>query len=284
MNLREVNCYNCNSEMCEPYAEENGFRLVRCKGCGLLYVRKRPDDSQITDAHQAGQHGGSRSLDVTGSFSKQKVVKYSRVLTELYGGEAEQQGSPLRWLDIGCGHGEFLLAIQEFFGPSVRARGIEPNVAKQVSARRHGADVSYFELSEHNIKYSRLSLLNVYSHLPDPPATLGAWRRLLLPGGEILLQTGDTANLCSKDHYRPFYLPDHLSFASESIVVGILERVGFEILAVRKYPLLEAGPVTWVKEGLKVIWPGKSSRLRYLLGNQHFSETDMYIRARLRSA
>ena len=35
---------------------------------------------------------------------------------------------------------------------------------------------------------------------------------------------------------RPFYLPDHLSFASESIIIRILERLGFEILSVKKYP------------------------------------------------
>ena len=126
MVLREVDCYSCCSAAYEPYAFENGFGLVRCKSCGLLYVRLRPDDMEISEAHQAGQHGGSDGLDVTGSFSRRKVATYMKILEDFYGHDLGDRRYPQRWLDIGCGHGEFLLALKRYFGPAIIARGVEP--------------------------------------------------------------------------------------------------------------------------------------------------------------
>ena len=103
---------------------------------------------------------------------------------------------------------------------------------------------------------------------------------MLAPNGELLIQTGDTAGLTSQQHYRPLYLPDHLSFASEKIVVEILRSIGFDIVAICKYPLLENDALTWIKESVKLVWPGQSSRLRYLLSSRRFPDTDMYVRAR----
>ena len=180
MQLRQVNCYNCNSNACESYADENGYHLVRCTECGLLYVRHCPDDAVITQAHQTGQHGGASALEVTGIFNWQKVAKYRRMLSDIYM-EERPPTTMLRWLDIGCGHGEFLVALHEFFGPLMRAQGVEPNVHKQASARRHGVDVAFFDLENHEEKYDRISLLNVYSHLPNPPEILGV-NRAGIPG------------------------------------------------------------------------------------------------------
>ena len=200
--VREVNCYYCQSALVEPYAEENGYALVRCLGCGLLYVRMRPDASEITQAAKTGQHGGSKVLDVTGRFSSRKVVGYSRILSDIYGQGGAVNGG-WRWLDIGCGHGEFVLALQQYFGSSIQVRGVEPNIHKQRSARSRGLDVTYFDLDSHGETYDRVSLLNVFSHLPDPPEILRQWTKLLAPNGELLLETGDTAGLPSSHHYRP---------------------------------------------------------------------------------
>jgi hypothetical protein len=105
--------------------------------------------------------------------------------------------------------------------------------------------------------------LNVYSHLPDPPAFLAMLRGLLNHHGELLIETGNSAGFDARSHYRPFYLPDHLSFASQDIVVGILQRLGFEIVSIRTYPLLSLRPLRILKEIAKALIPGRQSQLRY---------------------
>ena len=96
-----------------------------------------------------------------------------------------------------------------------------------------------------------------------------------------MLQTGDTADFSSEEHYRPFYLPDHLSFASEKVVTDILKRLGFEILSVNKYPYLSFSIKAMAKEIVKAFLPQYKSRIRYYRKWKRYSQTDMFIRAKL---
>lgn len=130
-----------------------------------------------------------------------------------------------------------------------------------------------------------ISLFNVYSHLPDPPAAFSEYREMLSDNGLFLLQTGDVADLDSKSHYWPFSLPDHLSFASERIVVNILTKLGFEIVCVKKYPLIKGriSMLRFAKEVIKILLPNKESHLRSILMPKKYSHADMYILARKKS-
>lgn len=275
-----VSCYNCASQSSTEYATENGYILVKCTQCGLLYLNPRPSDDEITSAHKVGKHRGAETLDVTGYFDHGKVAYYKKILSDFSYNEFLKV--PKTWLDIGCGHGEFLLALHQFGQGKILTKGLEPNVNKQKSARARGLDVSDFDFSTHLNQYDVLSLLNVYSHLPDPPQNITDWKRNIKPGGELWIETGDTAHLTSQQHYRPFYLPDHLSFASEKIVVNILKRTGFEIMDIKKYPFVRRDFSVFVKELAKIFLPNKKSRFRYLINHQLYAKTNMFIRARLK--
>jgi len=276
--MQQVSCYNCKSGRSTFYACENGFNLVKCDLCGLLFVNPRPRDEDILAAHQCGLHRGHKPLHTTGQFDPAKVQQYLAALRDIFPDASVLSGKS--WLDIGCGHGELLHALQAFNGGTIHAKGHEPNVRKRESARRRGQDVDWLDLREHTGRFDIVSFLNVYSHLPDPPAMIAEWRRLLKPKGELLLETGDTAGFDSRDHLRPFSLPDHLSFASEQIVTGILKRAGFEIVSVRKCPGLERTFPRLARELIKVFWPHKTSVFRHLLNCRLYARTDMFIRAR----
>lgn len=275
-----VACYHCGADRNTFYAAENGYTLVRCDGCGLLFVNPRPNTESIEQAQMLGVHKGDSAINVTGRFSRARARQYPGILRELYGDELTR--GVRRWLDIGCGHGEFLHALKVCSGGMIRASGIEPNMAKRKAARSRGLDVLDADLKGLEGRYHFISMLNVYSHLPDPPDFIAGVKRLLLPGGELLLETGDTAHFADEDHFRPFYLPDHLSFASEAIVSNILDRAGFEILAIKKYPFIPVGLASLAKETLKLLMLRQQSRLRYFMRPRQEILTDMYIRARLR--
>ena len=275
--MKRVNCYNCGSEVSTFFASENGFILVKCISCGLLYVNPRPDDEEIMHAHQLGVHKGDKTINATGIFNATKVPVYKNILEDFYGNGFNRE---IKWLDIGCGHGEFLVALKKFSKNKILAKGVEPNINKQKSVKKRGLDVGFFDLSKHNELYDIISFLNIYSHLPDPPKTISEWGRLLKPGGELFMETGDAANMEDKDQFRPFYLPDHLSFASEKIVINILNRCGFEVISIKKYPFIRTDFISVVKELLKLLMRNKHSRIKYLIRNQNYN-TDMFIQARL---
>lgn len=287
--MRRIQCYHCQSNESVHYAQENSYTLVKCCGCSLIYLQDMPDDSEITESHRQGIHKGLKQLNVTGVFNENKIPEYINVLADLYTAFDKDVKT---WLDVGCGHGEFLIALDQFSKHKLTISGSEPNIHKQESARAKGLDVSFFELESHNKKYDCISLLNVFSHLPDPPAFLKTLKNLLNTGGELLIETGDTARFSAREHYRPFYLPDHVSFASEEIITNMLERLDFQILGVKKYPY----PCLYrpqykikhiIKEVVKIILPQYRSRiLEYLQYNHYrklYSQTDMYIRAKAKS-
>lgn len=277
--MKVNNCYHCGSTESSYYAEENGFTLVKCKNCGLLYSNARPDNEQISESHRQGKHSGTEELDVTGRFSTKKVAKYSNILNDLYPKGIDHLNN---WLDVGCGHGEFILAVTKFSNQKIKSKGTEPNVKKQESAAEHDLDVSFFDLNTHKDKYDAISLLNVYSHLPNPPEFIALLKTLLNPNGELILETGDIADFSSKDIYKPFHLPDHLSFASEKILVDMLEKLGFEMIEIKKYPYVELNLETFTKELIKVFLPSYQSRFKYYLNWNKYSKTDIYIRAKLK--
>ncbi|HAC62859.1 MAG TPA: hypothetical protein DCF68_04815 [Cyanothece sp. UBA12306] len=280
MKTEQVTCYYCHSSEFELYDTENGFNLVKCQQCGLLYVNPRPQMDDIKEAHQVGQHRGEEIIDVTGNFNHEKVEHYLDILQDFYG-ENPDFLAQKRWLDIGCGHGEFVKALEIFTKENCHVQGVEPNIYKQQSAQKEGLNVSFFDLDKCETKYNSISLLNVYSHLPDPIKILENWTRLLTEKGELLIQTGDSANLDQKDHHRPYYLPDHLSFVSEEILTHILKNLGFQIIEVKKYRFSEFRVPTvknMAEETLKLIMPHQKSSLFTELFPNH-PNRDMWIRA-----
>lgn len=277
--MESVHCYNCGSSNTTEFAQENGFSLTKCSECGLLYVNPRPNAEEVDQAHKLGQHRGAELIQTTGYYDFSKVSSYTQTLKEIFGEGTALKGK--KWLDIGCGYGEFMEALNKFSSNGVIAKGVEPNVKKAATARKNGLDVGYFDLAVHQEKYDYISILNVYSHLPDPPKIIGEWKNLLLPGGQLILETGDTADLSSVEHPQPFYLPDHLSFASEKIVTNILEKLGFEVLGAYKYPEVRETPMAIFREVLKALIPGKKSKLLRLI-RRDMKYIDMYVHAKLK--
>lgn len=268
-------CYSCGVRSHIPYAEENGFFLVKCTGCGLLFVSNPPAETETIAAHIQGKHRGDREFESTFRFDSSKLKRYDRALTDLLG------DVPLRgdWLDVGCGHGEFMLAVKRRALESLKIRGSEPNLAKRLSAKGRGLDVDFLDLESLDADFDTVSLLNVYSHLPNPPEFLGKVKRRLRSGGELILETGDTADMPSSVHHRPLYLPDHLSFASEAIIRNLLTRLGFEVIKVSKFPLLQPTALWRIKQMVKMVVPGKTPD--WHLTREEYSAVDMWIRARV---
>jgi SAM-dependent methyltransferase len=303
-----VACYNCGSTATAPYDVENGWHLVKCQGCGLLYVNPRPADGEITQANKTGEHRGEGgALDWVEVYDRKKVRKYQQVLRDLFSGPGEllspkpgqaheasgpEEGTLLakashrrRWLDIGCGYGEFLEGLGRFTGGRIEGVGVEPNVEKRARALAKGLNVPEIDLDTHGEKYEYWSLLNVYSHLPDPVKVLDDWKRLLAPRGEIVLQTGDSGDLPWEHHHRPYRLPDHLHFATERIVCDILERIGFEIVKVCKYRLAKyprPTPLALAKATARIFRPGLKANFGVMFNPPVRPDRDMYVRARLK--
>lgn len=223
-----VPCPLCNRREAWGWGSENGYSAVKCVGCGLVYVSPRPADENISEATRTGQHRHeSGALSVVYAPSRRKLARYRTRMQRVLAGELGQD--PISWLDIGAGFGELIEALRDVLPAGSRIRGIEPMAAKAAHARARGLPVSSERLAQLADSFDFVSLINVFSHLPDPGAFLSDIRRLVRPGGTLVLMTGNGAELDSASSYPDrLDLPDHLVFAGRPQLDAFLQDAGFE--------------------------------------------------------
>jgi SAM-dependent methyltransferase len=106
---------------------------------------------------------------------------------------------------------------------------------KAVAARNRGLDIVEDYLRPGQAKVQVVSIVDVFSHIPDFNAFLAEVKGVLLPGGEIFIETGNLADLERRSQF-PYELglPDHLVFAGERHILGYLERFGFGVIDIRR--------------------------------------------------
>ncbi len=257
MTTEYISCPYCDADEPVRWGEDNGYYARQCGACGFVYVNPRPRLDQIDEAAKTGLHETERGqLNVVGSlaFRKGKVRMFQSRLASLFDGDELAQAD-LRWLDVGTGFGELVEAIATLLDDGTRVTGIDPCAPKVRVAQARGLNVSPENLSSIIETYDVVSSINVFSHVPDPDAFVRSLKRVLNPGGDLILVTGNGADMSREDYPDPLYLPDHLIFAGEKHLTGILEKNGFDVVKVDRYRYFyrDVFPVFIAKQAAKRI-------------------------------
>ena len=106
---------------------------------------------------------------------------------------------------------------------------------KVEAARRRGLNIREAYLGEIDDRFDFLSLINIFSHIPDFRTFLDDVKTVLKPDGELFIQTGNIGELHVYSQVpTELDLPDHLVFAGEKHIVGWLLDAGFSIVAIEK--------------------------------------------------
>ena len=233
--LETVACPYCGSAKHRDWAVELGFTTVRCQDCRFLYCNPRPASALIDEAVRTGTHGAEAGgLNVVTRRIASKVTQYRRLFGQMFG-DVWIAGKPITWLDIGSGFGEVMEAVGAVAPPGSKVFGLEPMQPKAEQARIRGLSVTQDYLSPNHQKVAFVSLVDVFSHIPDFGKFLIGVKEVLLPGGEIFVETGNLADLDVRDEFPgELGLPDHLVFGGEEHLIGFLSRAGFEIVQINR--------------------------------------------------
>ena len=226
-NLTTVLCPYCGSQDCSFWADELGYRAVRCNQCALIYVNPAPTAEVSRSAIQNGYYT-AENLSVVSRPQRYKVQRYRRVFSRLF--PEIREGGAISWLDVGAGYGEIMQAVSKIAPEGSNIRGLEPMQPKAAYAKAQGLDVTQEYLASHHGPVDVVSLVDVFSHVQDFSSMLRDIANVLKPGGSLFMETGNLADLSLREEFPgELGLPDHLVFAGEQHLKGFLERAGFQI-------------------------------------------------------
>ena len=220
-----VSCPGCGSDDARPWATENGYSAGKCTSCGLVYVNPRPGDELINEANKVGVHkGDEQALVVTTRRKPGKVRYYTPIIGDFFSADFT---APIRWLDVGAGYGEVIEAVIAAAPVGSEVLGLEPMAPKVAAARKLGLPVDDRQLDEVGSDFDVISLINVYSHIPDFKQFASTLVEKLKPGGVLFIETGNGGALANRSDYPDqLFLPDHLVFSSVPQMERILSDVG----------------------------------------------------------
>jgi len=147
---------------------------------------------------------------------------------------AERRG---RLVDVGCGNGRFLARMRDL---GWEVLGVEPDPeAARVARERFGLTVIPSTLEEAKLpeaSVDAVTMNHVIEHVPDPIGLLAECRRILRPGGTVVVVTPNLQSLgCRvfKADWRGYEIPRHLVIFSSKALRLCAERAGLTINSLR---------------------------------------------------
>lgn len=148
-------------------------------------------------------------------------------------------------LDVGCGWGDFLKVLKDqkipYLGVDVSKKAIQICKAKQLNCKliQEGDlnDKLTDKISDQkNMKYDAVTMFQVIEHLKNPFPTLSSIKKLLKPGGIILLTTPNNDSPLRKilGKYWSVYNEDsHLVFYDKKNLFNLLNKINFKSIKIR---------------------------------------------------
>jgi SAM-dependent methyltransferase len=142
---------------------------------------------------------------------------------------------PLRLLDVGCSTGALVMSALR---DSVDAEGVEPAAKAARAAQAAGLKVHSGTLSEaayQRESFQAVTLMEVIEHLRDPGELLREISRILLPGGILVIGTGNAASWTVMlmgerwDYFQVERYGGHISFFTPHSLTCLAQRCGFSI-------------------------------------------------------
>lgn len=219
-------------------------QLVECQSCGLGSLFPMPSAARIQSFYPAEYYGTPSAKFEPLVEAGVRAGARARVRSLLAGIRPESQV-----LDIGCGRGVMLRAALDL-GHTAHGVEISEEAAAGVDPRAHiriASDLNQAGYETHSMDV--VILWHVLEHLPQPGRTLAEIRRILTPGGRLVLAVPNYASWQSRWAGADWFhldLPRHLFHFTPDTLSLLLRRNGFANQSVRHFAALQ-NPFGWLQ-------------------------------------
>jgi len=242
----EVPCVLCGCGEAEVRYRLGGYRVQRCRRCGLAAINPRFPEGETPQVYEAYFSGGVRGADASGEKCYADYIddlerRRSRLFhpNRLHRGRLrmlERLTGGRRLLDVGCAAGFFLMDAREW---GWEVAGLEASESAALYARTRGLAVATGILGRLDLgadRFDAVTLWDVVEHLHDPVGGLRSVRRALRPRGVLAMSTPNydsVLRLVRGVRWHGFKLDEHLSLFTPQTLDLVLEAAGFEPLVLR---------------------------------------------------
>jgi SAM-dependent methyltransferase len=259
--MEQVCCIFCTKSSEAVVIKEDGYQGRRCDTCALIYISPRPKQEDISDLYGHGSAHVSSDAHITGSLLKRlyarhslKVIDqyrstvYTRVLDFINPGFSKSQGT---LLEVGAGGGHFLKEARKK-GYTPYAIELNPHQADFIN-QVLGIPCEKTLLSSCSFGDNTFDVIyhcDVISHFHDPVDAFKIMHTKLADDGLLVFETGNIAEVKHKylGAFSSFQYPDHLYFFSKDSIKQLLDKTGFELVALHRYNIMpQLAVMNWLK-------------------------------------
>lgn len=234
-------------------SQTEGWLLTRCQVCGVISVDPLPSEKELLLLYKRGYYVKETCDGGIGNWMMQKALKESsrswpwskwsqrrihskevRCLRYLSKLVLDIPRAP-RFLDVGCGMGEVLVAAREL---GWKGMGIEVSeTAAKRASQKSGLPVicgTLEALSPESNVFDIIHLREVLEHVREPGAYLRYIADLLRPGGVLYVQVpndlgGYRSRLFSKVWW--IFPPVHLHYFTPTVLSEALANFGLNVVS-----------------------------------------------------
>jgi len=235
-----VNCNLCGKNDTELLYVIKGFRIVKCKNCGLIYVNPRLTKKDLVKIYNEDYFKNKelyrREKEYCGYLDYVKDEKNIKAVFIPILDNIEKIKPRGRILDVGAATGFFLHLAKE---RGWKVHGIEiSKYARDYARKRFKINIQDCKITKFKKNFfDVVVLLDVIEHLPNPRQTLEDVNMVLKKDGLLVLITPDSESyivkFLLKDKWLEFKrVREHPHFFSARTLIRMLRITGFEVLRI----------------------------------------------------
>ncbi|UCF97621.1 MAG: class I SAM-dependent methyltransferase [Spirochaetaceae bacterium] len=246
---KTIPCSLCGGRRHRKILTSRNYTFVRCVDCGLAFQNPQPLFDDLKQRY--GQNYFEYELENEKNFFH--LMKLGLQDIRLFERTAELR-QERRFLDVGCATG---MLLQYLLDRGWSVNGVELcRESAEYGMRTRNIDIFVGTLEEARFPESHFSVIHfshLIEHVPDPKAFFSEVRRILVPGGYLVVVTPNIDGLQARlfrEKWRSA-IADHLTLFSKKTLHKMLVATGFQIiktvtwggLAVGSAPMIIKRPV-----------------------------------------
>lgn len=266
--LVKRNCPSCNKVKSNLLLKKDGFSIVKCKYCDLIYVNPILDSEKYLNTYKSKTYQNiMKSLgEKSHKYRLERFGKERTSYLKKYLGNKKK----INLLDIGCSTGFFIEAAKK---EGWRCEGLELNPSAARFGIKRGLKIYQTNLENFktNIKYDIITLFDVLEHLSNPKQIIKYAKKILKKNGllYVYVPNWDSASrILMKEKNCHFIWPTHhLTYFTPKTLLSFFNKLKFKL-------------VDWETQGLDLFdyaWFLKNKKKNFFLNEEQIDILQGYI-------